>query len=261
MSHRSPLCITQSPLHLLLALAVGFSAIACDEEEKPAPQVEKKAPEPVAEEPVVKSPPHLLIDEGGPQVRGMTAVIQQENGTPNAPGIQKLRQYLNDEKEFLSEKDVEIQIERKTPQIFVTTFLTELAALNPSKITITTSTRSDYPSSIEFVPQEQLKTPEKCSLVGTITKDRGTAIWKLSGGTAHKRGKGMGGPDLSMTQETIERMAKKCDSDLFFVSGFEDVNWGLIFDLGGAGLSVEKAGLKRAVLPTSPVTAGRPLKL
>ncbi len=249
---------------LLVALSFVALVSGCDEEKKsaePATRVAKSAaaPEPVA--PIAKSPPTLVIDESGPQVRGMSAVLKQENGAPNAPGIANLKSYLEDEKEFLEDKEVEIEIARKTPPEFVVIFLSALADLHPQKVTIKTSTRSSYPTTIEFIPQELLKKPKPCSLVGTITKKRGTAIWKLSGGTAHKRARGMSGPDLSMTGETIERMAKKCESDTFFVTAAEGITWGQIYDLAGAGISLEKAGITHAVLSKSALTPGRPVKL
>lgn len=75
-----------------------------------------------------------------------------------------------------------------------------------------------------------------------IMADRGTAVWKLSGGAAGRRGKGMAGPDLSMTGDTIERVAKACkNSSTLFVSAAPEIEWGLVYDLAASTKSL--AGL------------------
>ena len=131
----------------------------------------------------------------------------------------------------------------------------------PGKVRIATDTRAEFPREIEFVPQESLSAVDPCTLVGAITEDRGSAIWKVSGGTARKRGRGMGGPDLSMTADTILSVKKGCESDLFFVGAAEGVEWGLVYDLAASGLALEKAQLKRAVVPSAPLVAGNRVQL
>lgn len=244
---------------LLFALAVPF-ALACEEEkpkalDPPEKDAQKEAPLP----PAPKSPPGLSVDEAGPQVRGLGVVLTQENGAPDALGLEKLRTYLNDEKDFLTGKELTISVIRTAKPTHVALFLTELSQFSPTKMTVTTATRGDLPGQVQFVAQRDAKDADPCSLVGTITEDRGTAIWRLSGGVARKRGRGMGGPDLSMTGDTIVDMKKSCESDVFFVTGVAGIEWGLIYDLAAAGVSLEKAGLTKAVVPTSEVTAGNPV--
>lgn len=244
----------------LITMSAG-ALVACEEATPPAPRVEPKpAPEPPPEPPP-KSPPSLSVDEGGPQVRGLGVVLTQPNGAPDAVGRQKLQTYLEDEREFLADKELSVSVVRKAKTNYVAIFLEELAKFSPSKISITTETRGDLPGTVPFVAQSKVADAKECTLIGTITEDRGTAIWRLSGGAARKRGRGMGGPDLTLTGETIASMAKDCESDVFFVTGVEGVEWGLVYDLAAAGISLEKAGLTRAVVPTSEATAGNPYAL
>jgi hypothetical protein len=252
--------ISSITLGTSVALLLSVGLLGCDEEKQPPPVMENKQEEPEPP-PFPKSKPTLSVDEGGPQVRGMGVTLVQANGAPDNQGLEKLRSYLADEKEFLAEQELSLQVVRQAKPAFVATFLSELSKFAPQKITIETETRGDLPGKITVLPQENALKADKCTLIGTITEDRGTAIWRLSGGTARKRGRGMGGPDLSMTGETISDMAKSCDSELFFVTGVEGVEWGLVYDLAAAALSLEKAGLKKAVLPVNEATAGNPLNL
>ena len=95
-----------------------------------------------------------------------------------------------------------------------------------------------------------------------MTSDFGTAVWKLSGGAAGKRGRGMAGPDLSMTGDTIERLAKTCeDSHTFFVSVAEGIEWGLAFDLGASSRVIPKVKFEDTVLLNEIPTPGHKVTL
>jgi hypothetical protein len=95
-------------------------------------------------------------------------------------------------------------------------------------------------------------------MVMIVLADRGTAVWRLKGGTAAKRSKGFAGPDLTMTGDTIIRLAKGCkESSTFFLSGAQGVEWGLVFDLGASALKLKDANLDTPVLLSKPPTPGR----
>ena len=95
-----------------------------------------------------------------------------------------------------------------------------------------------------------------------ILDDRSTAIWKLSGGTASRRQKGMAGPDLSMTGETLERVGKQCKGSTdFFVSAAESVEWGLIYDLAASSQRLDKFKFERMVLLSEIPTPGHKVEL
>jgi hypothetical protein len=248
---------------LLAPLAFLFCA-ACEEPEKPAkklvPAAEVDEPEPEAPAPP-PTPPTFSIDELGPKVRYSRAVITDEGGQPRVQGIEQLRKDLEAEKAYISGKDILLSVGRKASPTWVSMYLAELESFSPSGVRIATETRDEYPKEVLFSLEGGVGTVPPCTLVGAILADRSTAIWKVAGGTAHKRGRGMGGPDLTMTGDTIVSLAKGCDSPLFVVSGAEGVEWGLIYDLAASGMVLEKAPLERALFPKDRPTAGRPVKL
>lgn len=244
-----------------ILLTIGLSLSGCQQAPEKAPEPPAAAAPAPAPAPVVKNPPRISIDESGPTVRGMSALLVQPGGAENAAGLEKLRQYLADEKEFIAEKDVQVTVDRKAIPLQVAAVLREIGALGAAKIIVETSTRNDYPGKLPFVAPAAWGEPDPCTLVGTITQDRGTAIGRIRGGQARKRSRGMGGPDLSMTALTIADMTKKCDSDLFFATAVEGVEWGLVYDLAASALSLEGAGLERAAVPLELWTAGHPVRL
>jgi hypothetical protein len=95
-----------------------------------------------------------------------------------------------------------------------------------------------------------------------VTSDFGTAVWKLSGGAAGKRGRGMAGPDLSMTGDTIQRLGKACkDSRTFFVSVADGIEWGLAFDLAASSRVVPEVHFDETVLLGEIPTPGHKIQL
>lgn len=256
--------------YLCAALALSAAA-GCDGEKKSekaaateAAATEAAEPTPAAE-PVAatpKGPPEFSVDDVSPRVGFARTVVRTPDGKPNPEGLAQLQQKLSEAKEYVAGRDVLVRVHRQAKPNWVTTYLNELGKLGPSSVSVETETRPDYPGKVKVLPETQLDAPAKCSLIGAILDDRGTAIWRLSGGTARKRGRGMGGPDLTMTGDTILSMAKGCsDSDLFFATAAEGVEWGLVYDLVASALALEKAGLKTAVFPSEPAVAGHSVTL
>jgi hypothetical protein len=199
--------------------------------------------------------PELEIDTVSTKVGFERALLQ------NPEGRAKLTQLLTDAKKWIEGQELKVVVDRKTKVAWVATYLDELGKLGPSKITIRTDTRKDYNQEQRFTPEAKAKAPP-CSLVAMVTTDFGTAVWRLSGGVASKRGRGMAGPDLSMTGETIERMGKACsDSSTFFVSVAEGVEWGLAFDLAASSRVLEKVKFEDTVLLGEIPTPGHKVDL
>jgi hypothetical protein len=199
--------------------------------------------------------PDLEIDTVSTKVGFERALLQ------NPEGRAKLTQLLVDAKKWIEGQEVRVIVDRKAKVPWVATYLEELGKVGPSKITIRTDTRKDYSQDQRFTPEAKAKAPA-CSLVAMVTSDFGTAVWRLSGGVASKRGRGMAGPDLSMTGETIERMGKTCsDSSTFFVSVAEGVEWGLAFDLAASSRVLEKVKFEDTVLLSEIPTPGHKVDL
>jgi hypothetical protein len=205
--------------------------------------------------PKKETAPELEIDTVSTKVGFERALLQ------NPEGKAKLTQLFSDAKRWFEGKEALVRVDRKAKVAWVATYLDELGKLGPAKITIRTDTRKEFSQDQRFTPEAQAKAAP-CSVVGMVTSDFGTAVWKLSGGVAGKRTKGMAGPDLSMTGETIERFAKGCpDSSTFFVSVADGVEWGLAFDLGASSRVLEKAKFEDTVLLGEIATPGHKVDL
>jgi hypothetical protein len=248
------------------ALCLLTALCGCEENKKTS-SVATASPgsatvEPPAPLPPPKRAPELAVDEISPKVGFSRAVLFKPDGKPNPEGQSQLVAELTEAKDYVAGKDVTLTVHRQAKTAWVTAYLAELGKLGPSSVSLQTETRSDYPKQIKVVPQNRVEKPAACSLVGMILENRATAIWRLSGGTARKRDRGMGGPDLTMTGDTIESMAKGCkESSLFFVQGAEGVEWGLVYDLAASALAHPKAGLDVAVILNEPPVAGHPVEL
>jgi biopolymer transport protein ExbD len=246
-------------LALTLLCLLGGVALGCEDEPKP-----KLTPKPMdADIPAIpvsapRKPdvaPILEIDTVSPKVGSDRALLQHPEGKA------ELTKLLNDAKRWLDGKDVVLIVDRKVQVPWVATYLDELGKVGVAKVTIRTDTRKEFSQDQRFVPEAKVQAPP-CSVVAMVTSDFATAVWKLSGGTASKRSKGMAGPDLSMTGDTIERFAKGCkDSSTFFLSVAEGVEWGLAFDLGASSRVLEHAKFDSSVLLNEIPTAGQKVNL
>ncbi|MBI3201258.1 MAG: biopolymer transporter ExbD [Myxococcales bacterium] len=206
--------------------------------------------------PKPSGPPELAIDDLGPKV-GFSRVLLDK-----PEGRDKLKEELNQVKEHFAGKEATLSVIRKAKISSVAIMMNELGRIGTTKVIIKTETRKDFPGELAFVPEAKAPTPEPCAVVGMILGDRSAAIWKFAGGTAIKKAKGLAGPDLSMTGETIERFAKGCKgSNMFFVSADESVEWGLAYDLTASTRSLADVKFDNLVLLEKTPTAGRKVEL
>jgi hypothetical protein len=243
-------------LSLVLPTIVG----GCDSEPErnpfdPPPNAPKQPP-PITELPKPAGPPELRIDSLSPLV-GFTRILLNKPDDRD-----KLRAELEKNRKYFSSGDVPLAVDRDAQIPMVSVMVQELSALGASTVTVTTPTRPEYSQQLKLTPTDKVASPPPCSVVVTILADRGTAVWPLKGGTAAKRRRGFGGPDITMTGETIERIAKGCkESETLFFTGAEGVQWGLVYDLAGSTLKLEKAHVREVVLLREPPTAGRRVRL
>lgn len=246
--------------HLLPGLIALLAVGACDDEPKKNPF--EGPPKTTVEPPAVsvekpKGPPQLLIDDQGPKVGWSRVLIEKKDGEA------RLKKALSEHKAHFDGKVLTVQANRKAKSEWVIMFLKELEALGAESVIIKTDSRKSYPQELPFhFPSKVKEDAKPCAVVGTVLDDRGTAIWKLAGGTASKRARGQAGPDLTMTQDTIERYSGKCkDSKLFFVSRNDGIEWGLTYDLAAAAKAHKEAKLETIVLLQDKAVAGRKVDL
>jgi hypothetical protein len=243
----------------LALLGLCFAALGCEDEPKKNPfDPPKDAPIPAPPASAIPKPdtaPILEIDTISPKVGSERALLMHPEGKGELTAL------LASAKRWIEGKDVTVLVDRKTKVPWVVTFLDELGKVGPSTITVRTETRKEFNQDQRFVPEAKVQAPP-CSVVAMVTSDYGTAVWKLSGGTAGKRSKGMAGPDLSMTGDSIERFAKGCkDSSTFFVQVAEGVEWDLAFDLGAESRVLEHAKFDKTVLLSEIPTPGHKVDL
>lgn len=206
--------------------------------------------------PEPSGPPDFEIDT-------ISAKVGFERTMTDTPeGLEKLRSELEKQKQYVSGKDLVVRVDRQAKRPWVASYLSELFKAGASSVKLKTDTREGYPTELNFLAQSEATDAAGCSAVGMILDDRSTAVWKLSGGTASRRQKGMAGPDLSMTGETLERVGKQCkDSNKFFVSAAESVEWGLVYDLAASSRTLDKVKFEQMVLLDEVPTPGHKIEL
>ena len=223
----------------------GLSLAACDDPPKPAPKSEATATAPptATEAPKPPGPPTFEIDTLSAKVGYERALLDQRDGRTNLINL------LKPTEKYVSGNEVTLIVDRSAKLPWVVAFIDELGKLGAKRVVLKTETRKEYAASLPFSPELSLKSPPDCSVVAMVLEDRGTAVWKLSGGVATKHGKGMAGPDLSMTGDNIESFAKRCkQSSSLFVSVGPSVEWGLAYDLAASAKTLPKASFDTFVL-------------
>ncbi len=245
----------------LWVLLLGLAALGCDDSPPPKnpfdpPPKQTNDPPKVTEVPKPSGPPHLGIDELGPKI-GFNRVLLDK---PEGP--EKLKTELEAAKDQLEGKEVKALIIRKAKMAHVVALLAGLAEVGVSKVVIATDTREEYPKELAFTPQAKLVDPLPCTVVTMVLADRGTAVWKIAGGTATKRSKGFAGPDLTMTGDTLERFGKACKgSTTLLVSAAEGIEWGLAYDLAASAKKLQDVTFDTFVLLRETPIAGRKVTL
>ncbi len=236
------------------------AALGCDDKPDKAPSSTPSAqptPEATATTPPKPAgPPAFEIDTLSAKVGYERALLDKPDGRTT------LQQLLKPAGNFVDGQDVTLLVDRSAKLPWVVAFLDELGKLGAKHVLVKTETRKEFSGSLPFTPEPTLKPPPDCSVVAMVLEDRGTAVWKLSGGVATKHGKGMAGPDLSMTGDNIERFAKGCkQSSTLFVSAGPSVEWGLAYDLAASSKTIEKASFDSFVLLEETPVPGRKVAL
>ncbi|MEP7051978.1 MAG: hypothetical protein ABJB12_16555 [Pseudomonadota bacterium] len=234
------------------------AALGCDEKPErapsPAPSAEPSTEASAPRKPV--APPVFEIDTLSAKVGFERALLDKPDGRTT------LQQLLKPTGSFVDGQEVTLLVDRNAKLPWVVAFVDELGKLGAKHVLVKTETRKEFPGRLPFTPERSLKATPDCSVVAMVLEDRGTAVWKLSGGVATKHGKGMAGPDLSMTGDNIERFAKGCkQSTTFFVSAGPTVEWGLAYDLAASSKTIQKATFDSFVLLEETPVAGRKVEL
>jgi hypothetical protein len=246
-------------LGLAVVWGCSCATLSCDEKaEKSAADAPSASamPEPATLPPKPAGPPDFEIDNQSAQVGFERAELDKSDGRVT------LRQLLAPTANFVNGQDVSLIVDRSAKLPWVVAYIDELGKLGARHVLVKTETRREFSASLPFTPQLSLKSPADCSVVAMVLEDRGTAVWKVSGGVATKHGKGMAGPDLSMTGDNIERFAKGCkQSSLLFVSAGPSVEWGLTYDLAASAKAIPNVSFDGFVLLEQTPVPGHKVEL
>jgi biopolymer transport protein ExbD len=221
---------------LLFGCALMGGVVACDSKPAPNPfETKKETVEPpaITAPPKPTGPPELSVSAEGPKI-GWTYILLDK-----PDGKQKLAAEVAANKDYFSGKDVPLRADRNSKLAHVAAVIGALADSGATGIVVSTETRTEFPKTVKFLPPAAGKTASGCSVVTKVLSERRNAVWTLKGGTAVKSPKGLAGPDMAMTEDSLDAAARRCkDSDFVFVSADEDVEWGLTYDLAAATQSL-----------------------
>jgi hypothetical protein len=251
----------RSLLPVLSVVATSLLVLGCNNEPPPpnpfdTPPKATKQPPPLLEPPKVVGAPDLVIDAQGPKV-GFTRVLIERRDAR-----EKLAAELAEHKQHWQEKLATVRVDRRAKPEWLALTIDELASSGAEKIIVKTESRADFPKQLTFTPQSKLGPLPSCTVVTMVLSDRGTASWKIAGGTASKRTRGFAGPDLATTGETLERLGKACkESNKLLLGGAEGVEWGLLYDLAASSKQLQAASFEEIVLLRERPTAGRKVEI
>jgi biopolymer transport protein ExbD len=196
----------------------------------------------------------LLIDPEGPYLAGTRIDLAA------AGGKEKLERVIGGLQ--IDGKIVSINVEKKAKVPIVAEVLGALGKAGAPKVIIKTNGRGDLPKEVTFTPESRVSNPPACSVAAMVLKDLSTAIWPMKGGTGKRHRKGFAGPDLTHTQEALEKDLEHCESTVAFVSADDGVPWEDAFNIAGTVLKSDgKKRIDTLVLLREAPVAGRAITL
>src|SRR5687768_13264360 len=147
-----------------LVIGAALAAWGCDDPKPPAPP-------PAATEPAVtetpkpaapRGPPTLYVDDSGASVGGYRIDLSQPEGLP------KLKSTIGEQKSLLEGSVPTLGVDRKAKLPHVGALLDALASAGVKRVLVRTTTRTDFPGELHFVPLAATQKPAPCSVIGMI---------------------------------------------------------------------------------------------
>jgi len=253
------------PLRASIALTffAGLAAASCgDDKSKGAAATPsatasaEAAPKEPPPPPKPKTMPALIVDSLGPYIGQIRVEMKQENWP------EKLAAAIKDLP--IEGKPVTLIAEKRARTPDVAAVVAELGRNGAPSVTIKTDGRDDVPKELVVTPPDHVQNPPGCSVTVMVMKDLSTAVWPFKGGLGKRQRKGLAGPDLSNTGDTIKRDLAACDSKMAFFSGDDTLSWEMTYNLAGTLKVVDEKDKKKIdtlVLTAEAPVAGRPITL
>jgi biopolymer transport protein ExbD len=224
------------------------SAQATARKEQPPPS------EPTAVKPITM--PDLLVDTMG-ALLGPKRVgkLNTPEGKADLDAAVKLLP--------VNDSPVTLRVDKKAKVYDVATVVEAFGKAGAPKVIVKSEGRADLPKELRLTPLCRLPQPPSCSIVATVTADGDTGVWPLKGGGGHKARKGLAGPDLSTTAESIKKDLEACESKAaFFSANDESFDFQMAFNVGGTIVKSDERGqIENLVLLGEEPVAGRKVEL
>lgn len=201
-----------------------------------------------------KAMPDLLVDPEGPYLGGKRVDANA------ADAKEKMAAILKDLP--INAQPVTLLAEKKAKTRHVGMVVDALGEAGAPKVVLKTDGRNDLPKEIVVVPSTKIPSAPGCSIATTVLDDLSTAIWPARGGLGKKQRKGLAGPDLSRTGETLEKDLAGCESNVAFFSSDPSIQWELAFNLAGTLVNADtKKKIDSLVVLAEAPVAGRALPM
>ena len=226
-------------------VALGVALFACEKRDSKLDQLVSAAEQPTAApgstEPrkiAFSKVPEISIDGLGAYVGGHRADLSKKDGK------KKLAEIVS--KIPIDGDPIVVKANLKTKISNVSAVVEALGAVEVSTVIILTDGRNDLPKSIRVTPLGRIVDPQPCSVATTITDAMATGVWSIRGGGGRRHTKGLAGPDLTRTGESMVKELAACSSKTAFFAANLQHGWELAFNMGAlvthsaAKLALEK---------------------
>jgi hypothetical protein len=198
--------------------------------------------------------PDVIVDDLGAYIGGERARLGEKEGPA------KLKDIVS--RLPIKDQTVPVNAQRNSLIRDVSAVVWELTLAGAKDIVLKTDGRDELPTEIVITPETKIKDVPGCTVCVMVNDKLDTGVWKFDGGLGTKHGRGLAGPDLSNTEETLRERFTNCNSDVAFFGGSFIHKWEHVFNLGGL---IKKADdekkIKRVVLLTAEPVAGRKVEL
>ncbi len=244
------------PIAVLALLGCDTQHTSKVDELMSAAQVESAAPVPTERKPEFDKMPEVLVDDLGAYIGGFRAADLDKPA-----GKRKLEEVVGALP--IKGEQVEMRAVKKAKMVDVVEVVRALGRAGAPTVLIKTDARDELGTELVVTPSNHIKKdPAGCSICAMVNDKADTGVWSFAGGMGKRHRKGFAGPDLSGTQEAIEKDMARCDSDTAFFGAAYNMPWEHGFAMGALIRKADTNGkIKKLVLLGDEAVPGRPVTL
>jgi hypothetical protein len=215
----------------------------------------KEGPPPAPTPTKATTMPELAVDTIGALFGG-----RRVREPASEKGRAELREALKDLP--INDNPVTLKVEKKAKIPDVAAVVDGFGEAGAPKVVVQSQGRTGLPTELRLTPLGKVPKPPACALIATVTEDLDTGVWPVKGGGGARHRKGLAGPDLTNTAETLEDRLAQCDSKIAFFSANEKLDFQFAFNVGGTIVNSDKEHkIENLVLLGVEPVAGRRLEL